>query len=476
MSVIGANQQLPVDAISSFTGSISAIGTLLGPIDTSGYNTISVQLTGVWEGSVIFQASNDNTNWVNVQGYAYNSTMSAIDTADDNDIYILPVIGRYFRAITSVSTTIGFTGTVNAVAYLRQQSLSGIGEASLTQAMDDATGVTLKTAFPGFVAPGQQAAVNSMPVALPNEQILDKHIVGRQFVGNITLGTNLCLDPALSTNGFSQPLDCLQYRSVSVQVFQSASATAGALTFEASNDGITFTSYPLYASVPTTYGAQSTGYTFSLTGGATSFYEGPLYFRYLRVRVSTAVTATGLTQVITRLSMAPYTKYTQAVVNVGQFGSNGIPGGTSMTSATTMGNSFPIQSIGGNDRSVTRSELIGAPYNNLTSYTNGPYARLAYFDLAGAIGVAGPQPFLAEDKTYPVNVRLERSTNGQDSVQDLLQQILIELRANNHYTRETPVAVAQLLQSASLFMPSSMNDDPENFASDARTDLNVRGH
>ena len=94
------------------------------------------------------------------------------------------------------------------------------------------------------------------------------------------------------------------------------------------------------------------------------------------------------------------------------------------------------------------------------------------------MGVAGPQPFLAEDKTYPVNVRLERTTSSQDSVQDLLQQVLVELKALNYYTREMPTAIATLSQSANPLSSgfSSMQDDPEALADDPTLYRYQRGH
>jgi hypothetical protein len=142
-----------------------------------------------------------------------------------------------------------------------------------------------------------------------------------------------------------------------------------------------------------------------------------------------------------------------------------------MTSANAQAINFPPLTVGGNDRSVIRSELIGnmGAGGIAQSYnTAGPYARNAYYDLAGAQGVAGPQPFLAEDKTYPVNVRLERSTTGQNSVQDLLQQVLVELKAQTYYIRELPNAIAQMAQypNPNSEYPTSMADEPESFYND----------
>jgi len=163
-----------------------------------------------------------------------------------------------------------------------------------------------------------------------------------------------------------------------------------------------------------------------------------------------------------RMTLSPYII---AQTNFQAVAGSNIGSSATMKNASATQDTFPGLVISGTDRSIVRSELIGAMgaggINNAYN-TNGPYLRNAYVDLSGSLGVAGPQPFLAEDKTYPVNVRLERSTNGQDSVQDLLQQIVLELKALSYYTREAPQALNSGLMA-------SFRDEPDNFAKDPTT-------
>jgi hypothetical protein len=180
--------------------------------------------------------------------------------------------------------------------------------------------------------------------------------------------------------------------------------------------------------------------------------------------------------------MTPLTYTIETFTNLAQQQGTTLASGATMKNAATQTDAMPPLILGGLDRSLIRSELIGNPGAGgiAQSYlTNGPYVRNAYFDLAGAMGVAGPQPFLAEDKTYPVNVRLERTTQGQDSVQDLLQQMLVEYKALNYYIRELPQAIAamnQLPNPQAASNPASMQDDSENFADDPTTYLYRKGH
>jgi hypothetical protein len=55
--------------------------------------------------------------------------------------------------------------------------------------------------------------------------------------------------------------------------------------------------------------------------------------------------------------------------------------------------------------------------------------------------------------------------------------MLVELKALNYYTRETPTAIASLMQSPNaLAAPASMQDDPENFFDDSNLSIPQKGH
>ena len=454
------------------TGSLTGDGVLFST-ETLGANTISIQLSGDWQALCTFQVSNDSTYWANVQGYTFDNYMSSTNTAQDNGVYIFPVTGRYFQVVVSNYRS----GTVAVVAYLRQQSLAGIGETMLTQAMDSANNTPMNVTFPGMPSTvGQQSTVNSFPVTMATENVQDKFIVGKVFTGNVPLNTVLSGDAAGSAN-FNGWIECTQYRSVYITVTQSASVTTGVLTIDVSNDGINTLNNPVgffdtqgVASGP----ASSAGNNISLSGtaGTTLPRFGPISWRYIRIRVSTAISSTTTNvQAFITLRQTPAPVTISAQTNLTYLNGQAFPAASTPTSSNPIITNFPFMPSGGTDRSVVRSELIGNPgAGGITqSYlTNGPYSRINYVDLAGAVGASGPQPFLAEDKTYPVNVRLERSTAGQDSVQDLLQQILVELRALNYYTREMPSSIAQMLSvgNPNSEYPTAMADEPQSFYND----------
>lgn len=458
------------ETVTPIVATAVANGTLF-TTDTLGYQTISVQLAGDWQANCVFQVSNDNVNFANVQGYTFNNYMNSINTAQDNGVYIFPVTGRYFQIVVSNYKS----GTVNCTAYLRNQTLAGIGETMLTQAMDQSNNTPINVNYQNT---GQRDAAASVPVTLSNENILDKHFFGRAFTQTASyLNYNMLLDAKDSAINPGAPLDCLQYRSIFFQFNSAGPAGAGNTVNanfipEASNDLVNWINVSVFRlDGGTAVGISETRSINPTNYGGSAIFGANLMMRYFRFRCN-SFGSSSFIQFATTLRMTTLTYQNESMVGIAQVAGVGIAGGATLKSPSTQGDTMPPLVVGGLDRSVIRSELIGNPgmggINN--SYlTNGPYARNAYCDLSGSLGVAGPQPFLAEDKTYPVNVRLERTTTGQDSVQDLLQQILVELKALNYYTRETPKA----LQSG---LTASMDDDPENFADDRTLSRLTRGH
>ena len=470
MSIVGLTEPLNQESPNAITGTLTDNGVLF-TTQTLGANTISIQLSGDWQALCTFQVSNDNTYWANVQGYTFNDYMSSTNTAQDNGVYIFPVTGRYFQVVVSNYRS----GTVSVVAYLRQQSLAGIGETILTQAMDSANNTPMNVTFPGMTSTvGQQSTVNSLPVTLATENVQDKVIVGKSFIGGVPTGTVVSGDAAGSAN-FNGFIDCTQYRSAYISVTQSNAVTTGSIICEVSNDGVNVLNTPVgffdtqgVAATPVT---STNTFTLSGVGGTTLSRFGPIGFRYLRLRVVSTIASSvaGFTvQAIIVLRQVPAPISISAATNISFIGGQAIGTvGQSNTSNQTTG-IFPS---GGTDNSVVNPQLQGAPTSistAFTSYAPGPFWRRNYVDFTGNTGVSGPDPRYAEDKTYPVNVRLERTTAGQDSVQDLLRQILVELKAMNYYTRETPSAIAQMMQYpiATAEYPTSMVDEPESFAND----------
>lgn len=115
-------QDVSVPAGSPF--SQSAAATLFS-IETSGFNSIALQLSGTWAGTVAYEASNDGVNWVSVAGYDPSNTGTAAPSISNTSptIKLFAVVARYFRARVSTYTS----GTVVAAPVLRSTPLAPLG-------------------------------------------------------------------------------------------------------------------------------------------------------------------------------------------------------------------------------------------------------------------------------------------------------------------------------------------------------------
>jgi hypothetical protein len=104
-------------------------------------------------------------------------------------------------------------------------------------------------------------------------------------------------------------------------------------------------------------------------------------------------------------------------------------------------------------------------------------ARRLLTDPNGAISVTGA-PATSAEYYAPIQVQEFRTTRGQESTQDILAQVLLELKAHTYYMRELPQAIAamsQLPNPQSAAAPASMQDEPESLFKDEGVLNNRRG-
>ena len=131
--------------------------------DTTGYQSISVQVLGTFVATATFFASNDGANWVNVGGFAaFNSTAQVI-SASGPGLFSIPVVGRFFKLQLTAYTS----GRVSAIAYLRSQPLP-ILTSTPSVSVAQVNGVAAVTAgVSGMLAIGGNVAPSAAPTAFP---------------------------------------------------------------------------------------------------------------------------------------------------------------------------------------------------------------------------------------------------------------------------------------------------------------------
>jgi hypothetical protein len=106
-------------AETTFTGSRNGAqaGTIV-QVDTTGYNSVAMQLAGTFTGTVTFQASNDGTTWASVTAWPTAGGTAPVSTATAVGQWLIPAAGRFIRAQL---TTAG-SGFPLAIAVLKNAS------------------------------------------------------------------------------------------------------------------------------------------------------------------------------------------------------------------------------------------------------------------------------------------------------------------------------------------------------------------
>lgn len=194
-------------------GPITTENTVLfAALDTANDRVIQLQLSGLWEGGISLQASNDGTVWFSASSQSYNADAVLIDTVYSPDLLTIPVVARFFRAITSAD----FSGTVSGSYAARSQNPP--------QYLTDTQLVGLD---PGLSMPvsGKDPLGNNKSVAVSD-------------LGQIVPADGRNIFGSLSRVGTIWIVETTGYNSIVVQL---QGTFSGTITFQVSNDSTTWT-------------------------------------------------------------------------------------------------------------------------------------------------------------------------------------------------------------------------------------------
>lgn len=171
------------------------------------------------------------------------------------------------------------------------------------------TGGNLATLVTRTPALGQAVMASSTPVALATENVQDVVVVGQS--GQTTLGNNILLATAGSGSYDTLSASGQSVRSFYVQVIPSGTIAGGTITFEGSHDNSAFGLIYLYDD---NLNNGTTAASFNLVTGTSRYFSGPTRYRYVRFRISVAVTGSGgSVQAISKFSTVPYVPIVQCV-------------------------------------------------------------------------------------------------------------------------------------------------------------------
>lgn len=152
-----------------------------------------------------------------------------------------------------------------------------------------------------------------------------------------------------TTSNNPAAIDTAYYKSMAIAFTAAASTTAVTVQFEGSNDNINFVSLNLFDRA-TPLNAPAVSY--AVVAGTTRYFEGPVYYRYVRARNTTAIVA-GSMKVTTRFSSEVFVPSHQSIGSINSVAAVGTV--TSITGANLANSTSTV--IGAS--AITASATIG---------------------------------------------------------------------------------------------------------------------
>jgi hypothetical protein len=372
---------------------------------TTGYQTISFQFAGSWNGSAQIFGSNDQINWIPL-GVQNSTDGSNVDVIESNGIYTSTVSTKYVEYSFSLLTGTAAITVIGKVGTADDSML-------LAQSFDVDSGVQLNTYIAGGLSKDSNGAL-----------ILSDAPVVRQVQGAI--GTNIVID----TQG---------YQSVHI----TTQAMAAGVTV--SNDQMTW-SVASGINVASLVSAPSQALV------ANSTYTFPVSGRYMRLTVTTAGTATVILRNVQQIQGTFINNNMQyvggsAIVNAGVVGLQAIGGNIAPGAAPT---SNPVPVGGVDPGNLTR---------RLLTDTGGRLAT-ATTDQLGVVRAFGAMPPASTGENLAAVAVQDLSQFEGQSVIELLAQILVELKINNHYLFNLPALLTTGTINVVSDEPAAMRNEP----------------
>jgi hypothetical protein len=230
-------------------------------VDTTGYNSIVVQLTGTWAGTQSFEVSNDGSSWSAVAGWIVANAATPVTSVTASGHWIFPCAGRFFRVRFSTYTS--GNAVVNLVlknqpAFFPTSSPNIAANSSVNIGQIGAGAIvaedTASTANPlivgGVVRTALPAATVVAGDAVRATFSRSGQLVLKQFApGDLDFAVSTTVTTATQTAiRAAQGADIRQ--SVTSVTFQNTSATATTLTIQDASATLVTFSVPASMTLP----------------------------------------------------------------------------------------------------------------------------------------------------------------------------------------------------------------------------------
>lgn len=268
-----AGHIVPADG-QTFSGFRASLGTIV-QVDTTGYNSVCMQLVGTWVGTVTFQTSNDGTTWNAVAAWPVAGAVAPVTTSTANGQWLIASAGRFVRATVTAYTS-GFPAAIavlrNAAAFAPQSTPSVTIAANSTVNLAQVGGTSTVTAgVAGMQAMGGNVAVGVAPTANPIPLAWDgantRRILTDASSGGIVLGSS-----AVANGQTSARIN----QTATAPAATNVKASAGRLTsLSVSQNGTVAGFLHVYNAAATTLGTTNDTWVFSIPG-TVGVYQVPL--------------------------------------------------------------------------------------------------------------------------------------------------------------------------------------------------------
>lgn len=353
VAVTSSVQTTPLDpsTVTAFGPVVAANTILFAALDTANERTVVLQLSGAWQGGISLQASQNGTDWFDAEGISQNNEIGTSSTVYAPDVVNVPVIARFFRAIT----TTDFAGSVSGSYSLRTIDPPPFFTNTVLQGVADDVRLPVAGIDPAGYPCGLR--LNELGHTIPAD-------------GRIVTGTRNGASP-----GPIVQLETTGYGTVALQL---AGTFTGTITFQVSNDGTAWSSAVAWPAA----GAAAPVNTATAVGQ----WLIPAAGRFFRAQITTAGTGFPLAVAVLKNFSAfnPALSPTIAAnssVNVAQIGGTAVVtggvagiqavGGNIAVGAAPTANPVPLAWDGTNTRRILTDASNGGVVLGSSAVTNG---------------------------------------------------------------------------------------------------------
>ena len=236
------------------TRNLDRVGSLAF-VETTGYNSVVVQLTGTWAGTQSFEVSNDGSAWSSVAGWIVAGAASPVTSVTASGHWVFPCAGRFFRVRFSAYTSgIAVVNLVlkNQPAFFPASSPSvNIGQiGASTLAAEDSAATTIPMLVGGIVRTALPAATVVAGDAVRATFSRSGQLVCKEFApGDLDFAVSTTVTSNAQTAiRIAQGADIRQ--SVTSITFQNTNATATTLTIQDASATLVAFSVPASMTLP----------------------------------------------------------------------------------------------------------------------------------------------------------------------------------------------------------------------------------